>query len=84
MSTGFVEKEYTKFSSSSTQKIQSFLDDLRNVLNKHNVKLYSNECEVYINGQGYIGYLEDNIDSVDIVDGDETLYTSHKTKTLDA
>lgn len=83
MSTGFVEKDYTNFNSSSTKKIQSFLDDLRNVLDKHDVKLYSHECEVYINGQGYIGYLEDNVDSVNIVDGNETLYTSYKTKILD-
>lgn len=83
MSTGFVEKDYTGFSSSSAEKIQIFLDDLRNILDKHSVKLYSHECEVYINGQGYIGYLEDNIDSVNIVDGNETLYTSRKTKTFD-
>lgn len=78
MNTGFTEKDYTVFNTSSTDKITNFLNDLRDCLNKHNVKLYSHECEVYIEGQGYIGYLEDNVETVEIVEGEKTLYTSYK------
>lgn len=78
MNTGFTEKDYTGFDATPAEKIVNFLNDLRDCLNKHNVKLYSHECEVYIEGQGYIGYLEDNVETVEITEGEETLYTSYK------
>ena len=55
------------------------MNDLRDLLDKYDVKLYSHDCEVYIKGKGYIGYLEDNIETIDIVEGEETLYFSLKT-----
>ena len=79
MNTGFTEKNYVGFNKSSSDKITSFLNDLRDCLDKHNVKLYSHECEVYIEGQGYVGYLEDNVETVEIIEGEKTLYTSYKT-----
>lgn len=83
MSTGFIEKDYTGFTSTSDAKVKSFLNDLRNLLDKHGIKLYSHDCEVYIEGHGYIGYLEDNVRTVDIVEGEETLYTSKESKIVD-
>ena len=53
------------------------------MLDKHRVKLYSHECEVYIEGKGYVGYLEDNVETIDIVEGEETLYASQKSITID-
>ncbi len=76
--TGFSEIDYSQFGSSTDEKVKQFLNDLRMLLDKHNVKLYSHECEVYIEGQGYIGYLEDNVETIDIVEGEETLYSSAK------
>ena len=81
--TGFSEIDYSQFGSSTDEKVKQFLNDLRTLLDKHNVKLYSHECEVYIEGQGYIGYLEDNVETVDIVEGEETLYSSQKSITID-
>lgn len=79
MSTESLDNSYsTSFSSTSQNKVQNFLNDLRTLLNKYDVKLYSHECEVYIKGQGYIGYLEDNVETVEIVEGEETLYSSYR------
>ena len=78
MSSGFNEKDYGGISNSSRENIVSFLNDLRALLDKHGVKLYSNDCELFINGMGFVGYLEDNIETVEIVDGDDVLYASKK------
>ena len=78
MNTGFTEKDYTGFDASPADKVVAFLNDLRDCLNKHKVKLYGQDCEVYIDGQGYIGYLEDNVETVEITEGEETLYSSYK------
>lgn len=75
---GFSEIDYTQLNSNSNERVKHFLDDLRNLLDKHRIKLYSHECEVYIEGQGYIGYLEDNVETVDIIEGEETLFSSQK------
>ena len=80
---GFSEINYTQMNSNDNERIKYFLNDLRSLLDKHKVKLYSHECEVYIEGQGYIGYLEDNVETVDIVEGEETLYSSKKSITID-
>jgi hypothetical protein len=81
--TGFSELDYTKFNSNTDERVKYFLNDLRSLLDKHKIKLYSHECEVYIEGQGYIGYLEDNVETIDIVEGEETLYSSQKSITID-
>lgn len=77
-SKGFNKNEFKNISTNSTEKVISFLNDLRDVLNKHDVKLYGEGCEVYIKNLGYIGYLEDNIQTIEIIEGDETLYSSYK------
>jgi len=82
-SKGFTETDYVYSNASSDKRVNYFLNDLRALLDKHNVKLYSHECEVYIEGQGYVGYLEDNVETIDIVEGEETLYTSQKSITID-
>ncbi len=74
----FNEKDYTNTESNPNNKVKNFLDDLRDLLNKHDVKLYGEGCEVYIKNLGYIGYLEDNIQTVEIIEGNETLYSSYK------
>lgn len=81
--TGFTEIDYSHLSSNSDERVRHFLNDLRSLLDKHKVKLYSHECEVYIEGQGYIGYLEDNVETVDIVEGEASLYSSQKSITID-
>jgi hypothetical protein len=75
---GFNEKDYTSIENNSSNKVKNFLNDLRDLLNKHDVKLYGEGCEVYIKSLGYIGYLEDNIQTVEIIEGEETLYSSYK------
>ena len=81
--TGFSEIDYAQFTSSADERVKYFLNDLRVLLDKHKVKIYSHECEVYIEGQGYVGYLEDNVETVDIVEGEETLYSSQKSIIID-
>ena len=81
--TGFSKLDSSQISSSSDARVKYFLNDLRALLDKHKVKLYSHECEVYIEGQGYIGYLEDNVETIEIVEGEETIYSSQKSITIE-
>ena len=81
--TEFSEIDYSQFSPNADERVKCFLNDLRALLDKHKVKLYSHECEVYIEGQGYIGYLEDNVETIDITEGEETLYASQKSITIE-
>ena len=67
----------SSFSKNETEnKVQNFLNDLREILNKHNVVLYGSNIELFINSLGFIGFLEDNKNTVDIVEGDEIIYSS--------
>ena len=56
--------------------VTNFINDLRLLLDKHEVKLYTSNCEIYINKLGFIGNLEDNIETIEVTEGDEILYTS--------
>lgn len=76
MTSGFKE-EVVVLTSSPNDKVVSFLNDLRNILDKHKAKLYATDCELFMNGLGYVGMLEDNIETVEISDGSEILYTSN-------
>ena len=78
MSSSFNEKDYTNFESDSKKNIENFLNDFRDLLNKYDVKLYGEFCEVYIKNLGFIGYLEDNIETVEISEHDETVYSSYR------
>jgi len=78
MSTVFTEENYSNFESSSKKNVVMFLNDLRDLLNKYDVKLYGDYCEVYMKNQGFLGYLEDNIETVEITDNNETLHSSYK------
>ena len=69
-----IVKEYS--SSNEEKSVISFINDLRLCLDKHGVKLYTSNCEVYINNLGFVGNLEDNIETIEVIDGDEVLYTS--------
>lgn len=67
----------SSFSKSETEnKVQKFLNDLREILNKHDAVLYGSDMELFINSLGYVGFLEDNKNTVDIVEGDEIIYSS--------
>jgi len=72
------KKETIILQSNPEDKIVNFLNDLRNLLNKHKAKLYSSDCELYLDNIGYVGSLEDNIDCVEITDGYDVLYSSLK------
>ncbi len=74
--TSGLKREIVVLKSSPSNKVVSFLNDLRQLLDKHNAKLYATDCELFMNGLGYVGMLEDNIESVEISEGSEILYTS--------
>tara|TARA_B100000123_G_scaffold237808_1_gene189745 strand:+ start:289 stop:528 length:240 start_codon:yes stop_codon:yes gene_type:complete len=76
MSSIYKEQDYTQTIIVDDSKIVNFLNEFRELLDKHNVKLYTTSCELYINNLGFVGMLEDNIETIEIVDGDEVLYTS--------
>jgi hypothetical protein len=61
----------------SSDKVVLFLNDLRELLDKHNAKLYTTNCEVYMNNLGFIGLLEDNIETVEIIDGIDTFSSNN-------
>ncbi len=75
MTSGFKE-EVVVLTSNPSDKVVNFLNDLRQLLDKHKAKLYATDCELFMNDLGYIGMLEDNIETVEISDGSEILYTS--------
>jgi len=72
----FKEKDYQQSFIDPKTKVLSFLKEMRTLLDKHKVKIYASDCEIYIDGLGFIGSIEDNIETIDIVDGEEILYTS--------
>ena len=76
MSSIYKVQDYTQTIIVDDSKIVNFLNEFRELLDKHNVKLYTTSCELYINNLGFVGMLEDNIETIEIVDGDEVLYTS--------
>lgn len=82
MSSFYKEQEFTKNNTLPGAKVVEFLNEFRSLLDKHNVKLYTTSCELYINNLGFIGMLEDNIATVEVVDGDEVLYTSKQKTNL--
>jgi len=75
MSSGFKE-EVVVLTSNSNDNVVNFLNELRVLLDKHNAKLYATDCELFMNGLGYVGMLEDNIETIEISDGAEIIYTS--------
>lgn len=75
MTSGFKE-EVVVLTSNPNDKVVNFLNDLRQLLDKHKAKLYATDCELFMNDLGYVGMLEDNIETVEISDGSEILYTS--------
>tara|TARA_B100000927_G_C16072345_1_gene311737 strand:- start:123 stop:365 length:243 start_codon:yes stop_codon:yes gene_type:complete len=75
MTSGFKE-EVVVLTSNPRDKVVNFLNDLRQLLDKHNAKLYATDCELFMNNLGYVGMLEDNIETVEISDGSEIIYTS--------
>ena len=75
MTSGF-KKEVVVLTSNPSDKVVSFLNDLRQILDKHNAKLYASDCELFMDNLGYVGILEDNIETVEVTDGVEVLYSS--------
>ena len=76
MSSIYKDQDFTQTLIVPGEKVVSFLNDLRELLDKHNAKLYTTGCELYLDGLGFVGMLEDNIEKVEVVDGDEVLYAS--------
>tara|TARA_B100001121_G_scaffold11274_1_gene9438 strand:+ start:523 stop:756 length:234 start_codon:yes stop_codon:yes gene_type:complete len=76
MSTSFKEDNYNQTFVDPKTKVKSFLKDLRSLLDQHKVKIYASDCEIYIDGLGFVGSLEDNIETLEIVDGNEILYST--------
>ena len=76
MPSGFNE-EVVVLTTNPKDKVVNFLNDLRSLLDKHNAKLYTADCELFMNGLGYVGTLEDNIESIEISDGNELIYSSN-------
>ena len=80
MSTGFKEESYSQTFINPKIKIMKFLEDFRDLLDKHKAKIYTSDCELYIDGLGFIGNIEDNIETLEIVDGNDILYSTEKSK----
>ena len=76
MTFGFNEEEVVVLQSNSNDRVIKFLDELRALLDRHSEKLYTTDCELYLNNIGYVGQLEDNIETVEISEGDEVIYSS--------
>ena len=53
---------------SSDEKTKNFIKDLRDLLDKHGAQLYISSCELYLKDNGYVGYIEDNLETIEIVD----------------
>lgn len=77
MSSTFKDQDYSHLTNTPSEKVIFFLNDLRELLDKHKVKIYTNGCEVYIDKLGFVGTLEDNIETVEIVDGEDILFSSN-------
>ena len=75
MSSGFKE-EVVVLTTNSNDKVVNFLNELRFLLDKHKAKLYATDCELFMNDLGYVGMLEDNIESIEISDGGEVIFSS--------
>tara|TARA_B100001057_G_C22763406_1_gene916767 strand:+ start:352 stop:594 length:243 start_codon:yes stop_codon:yes gene_type:complete len=76
MTSGFT-KDVVVLKSNPSDKVVSFLNDLRIILDKHNAKLYTSDCELFMDNLGYVGILEDNIETVEVTDGVEVVYVSN-------
>lgn len=78
MSSSFKEQDLTQFTFTSNDNVTLFCLELRELLDKYDAKLYTDECELYFNKTGFVGCVEDNIETVDIVEGDKILFTSKR------
>lgn len=78
MSSSFKEQDLAHFTYSSKDNVTLFCLELRELLDKYDAKIYSSECELYLNKSGFIGYVEDNIETVDIIEGDKVIFTSKR------
>jgi hypothetical protein len=65
-------------------KILSFLNELRDLLDRHGARLEMQNCEIYLKSEGYIeGYLEDNVEVIEIIDEEGITLHKSKQKSLD-
>jgi hypothetical protein len=78
MSSSFKEQDLTQFTYTSKDNVTLFCLELRELLDKYDAKLYSDGCELYLNKSGFVGYIEDNIETVDIIEGDKVIFTSKR------
>ena len=79
MSPDINNNKVTKPSFSSSEKTKKFIKELRDLLDKHDAQLYISSCELYLKDNGFVGYIEDNLETIEIVDNDgNILYTTQK------
>jgi|11_taG_2_1085331.scaffolds.fasta_scaffold00057_44 hypothetical protein len=78
MSSSFKEQDLTHFTYTSKDDVTLFCLELRGLLDKYDAKLYSNGCELYFNNSGFIGNIEDNLETIDIIEGDKVIFTSKR------
>ena len=76
MSSIYKEQNLNQVMITPKVKVVNFLNDLRELLDKHGAKLYTTSCELYMDSMGFIGILEDNIETVEVIEDNEVLYTS--------
>jgi|TARA_Y100000310_G_C20605386_1_gene775224 hypothetical protein len=71
-------------SEKTKSRIEKFLNDFRELLDKNNTKIisYGSDIEIYINDLGHIGFLEDHEEYLEINDGENILYKSKAKKPL--
>lgn len=76
----FTESDLISISNNTVnnKKINKFLHDLKDVLKNNGARLVYDECELYIEGVGYVGFIEDNIDSLELVDSGEVIVSVNK------
>ena len=69
---------------SSRSKVIEFLNNFRDLLDNHKVKItcYGGDIEIYIDGIGYVGYLEDDEDQLNLSDGENILFKSKNSSNI--
>ena len=69
---------------SSKSKVIEFLNNFRDLLDNHKAKItcYGGDIEIYIDGIGYVGYLEDDEDQLNLSDGENILFKSKNSSNI--
>jgi len=76
----FKETDLMSITNNTTnnKSIKSFMNDLKNILSEHGARLHFDQCELFLNNCGYVGFIEDNIDTIDLVESGEVIVSLKK------